>query len=171
MSTTALITFAEFEQLPESPGKQELIDGELITMPPPELRHTELMKVVYDFLRQTLPSSRVWPDHTGYRIAGGWIEPDVSVSWPDQPRDEKYFLRAPMIAVEILSPRENIERKLTLYFAEGALEVWVLDRKHRSMTVYKRSEGQIVRLSVDGDYYSEAAKVTVSPASLFETGD
>jgi len=30
MSATALHTFAEFEQLPDAPGKRELIDGELI---------------------------------------------------------------------------------------------------------------------------------------------
>ena len=54
MSITGLITFAEFERLPETPGKQELIDGELIAMPPPELSHTELMKLVYDLLRSSL---------------------------------------------------------------------------------------------------------------------
>jgi Uma2 family endonuclease len=36
MSTTTLMTFAEFEKLPQLPGKQELIDGELILMPPPD---------------------------------------------------------------------------------------------------------------------------------------
>jgi Uma2 family endonuclease len=40
MSSTALMTFAEFEQLPDAPGKRELIDGELVTMPPPQLRHS-----------------------------------------------------------------------------------------------------------------------------------
>jgi hypothetical protein len=129
MSSTALMTFAEFEQLPDAPGKQELIDGELITMPPPELRHSTLVKRLFGLLLRHLPESRVWPDRTGYRILDGWIEPDVSVSWPDQRRDEKYFLGSPMIAIEILSPGEEIERKLTLYFAEGAAEVWVIDGK------------------------------------------
>jgi hypothetical protein len=44
MSSTALMTFAEFEQLPDAPGKRELIDGELVTMPPPQLRHSTLVK-------------------------------------------------------------------------------------------------------------------------------
>jgi Uma2 family endonuclease len=72
-----------------------------------------------------------------------------------------------MIAVEILSPHEDTERKLTLYFAEGALEVWVLDVKHKSMTVYRRSGDQIVRLVVDAAYRSDAAQVTVSLGELF----
>jgi len=37
----------------------------------------------------------------------------VSVSWPEQNQDDKYFVGAPMIAVEILSPGGDIERKLT----------------------------------------------------------
>jgi Uma2 family endonuclease len=167
MSVTQLITFAEFEELPDEPGKRELIDGEVISMPPPELSHTELMKVIYDVLRRTLDRSRVWPDHTGYRIGGGWIEPDVSVSWPDQPRDDKYFLRSPMIAVEILSPGEEIERKLTLYFAEGAAEVWILDPRRKAMTVYARRKDDVVRVSVAELHYSEAIQCSISLAEMF----
>jgi Uma2 family endonuclease len=33
--TTPLMTFDEFERLPDEPGKLELIDGELVRMPPP----------------------------------------------------------------------------------------------------------------------------------------
>jgi Uma2 family endonuclease len=161
------MTFAEFENLPETPGKQELIDGELITMPPPELSHVELMKVLYDLFRILIHPSRVWPDSTGYRIAGGWIQPDVSVSWPDQLRDNKYFLRAPMLAVEILSADEDFERKLTLYFAEGAAEVWAIDRKHKAMTVYLMRSGEVVRIPVEREYYSENVQVRVSLADLF----
>jgi Uma2 family endonuclease len=167
MSTTALMTFAEFEQLPDTPGKQELIDGELVSMPPPELKHTQIIKRVYHLFWRNLPESRVWPDHTGYRISRGWIEPDVSVSWPDQKQDDKYFVGAPMIAVEILSPGEDIERKLTLYFAEGALEVWVISIKHKAMAVYVRREQPVIRLDVVESYWSEAAQVSLSLTELF----
>ena len=78
----------------------------------------------------------MWPDRTGYRIAQGWIDPDVSVSWPDQQRDERYLLGSPMIAIEIISPGEEIDSKLTLYFAEGAMEVWVIDAKRKALTLY-----------------------------------
>lgn len=168
MSTTlSLMSFAEFEHLPETPGKQELVDGELIVMPPPELRHSELVKRVYALLLTGLDGSRIWPDNTGYRIAGGWIVPDVSICWPDQPRDDRYFLRAPMIAVEILSPGEEIDRKLTHYFNEGAMEVWVVDRKHKALTVYAIRKGDVVRWQVEETYVSEAAQVTVRLAELF----
>ena len=45
MSTTTRMTFAEFEKLPEYAGKQELLNGELIELPPPKLGH---MKLVID---------------------------------------------------------------------------------------------------------------------------
>lgn len=110
-TTNHRMSFVEFEQLPEQPGKQELINGELIATPPPENKHSVVSKRLFRILLNSLPEERVWGDHTGYRVAGGWIEPDASVSWPDQPHDNKYFLRAPMIAAEILSPGEDIEGK------------------------------------------------------------
>lgn len=167
MSTTSLITFAEFELLPDIEGKRELVDGEIITMPPPELSHSQVAKRILFLFAARFNESRVWPDHTGYRIARGWIEPDVSVSWPDQRRDEKYFLGSPMIAVEVLSPGEEIDRKLTLYFADGAAEVWVVDLKHQSMTVYARQDDQVIRHSVKDEYRSAATQASFSLAEIF----
>lgn len=89
MSTTSLISFAEFELLPDIEGKRELVDGEILTMPPLELAHSQVAKRILFLLAARFGESLVWPDQTGYRIGGGWIEPDVSVSWPDQRRDEK----------------------------------------------------------------------------------
>jgi Uma2 family endonuclease len=167
MSTTSLTTFADFELLPEIAGKRELIDGEIITMPPPELAHSQVAKRILFLLAACLDKSLVWPDQTGYRIAEGWIEPDVSVSFPDQRRDEKYFVGSPMIAVEILSPGEEIDRKLTLYFAEGALEVWVVDAKRRAMTVYVRQNDKVIREVVDREYQSDVAGTAFALADIF----
>jgi Uma2 family endonuclease len=168
MSTTSLMTFAEFELLPEIEGKRELLEGEVTIMPPPELAHSRIAKQIFLLLLARLHKSRVWPDHTGYRIAQGWIEPDVSVSWPDQRRDEKYFLGSPMIAVEILSPGEEMDHKLTLYFADGGLEVWVIDAKRKAMTVYSKQNDQVIRCVVDSEYLSLAAQATFSLAEIFE---
>ena len=162
------MTFAEFELLPDIEGKRELIEGEVTTMPPPELTHSRIGKRIFILFLAHLPETRIWPDHTGYRIARGWIEPDVSVSWPDQRRDAKYFVGSPMIAVEILSPGEEMDPKLTFYFAEGALEVWVIDPKRKTMTVYSQQNDQVVRRVVDREYRSEAVQATFSLAEIFE---
>jgi Uma2 family endonuclease len=170
MSTAAqLMTFAEFEQLPYMPGKQELINGKLITMPPPEDAHSVIsIRILQMLLMSGLPSGRVRADHTGYRMGGGWVEPDVSVTWPDQPHDGRYLSRAPMIAVEVLSPGENLEEKLSVYFDEGALEIWILSIREKSMTVCRRGNEGVIRMSVQGQYKCEAIGVTVSLPELFE---
>jgi Uma2 family endonuclease len=166
MSTTSLMTFEEFERLTYE-GKAELIDGEVITMPPPKLSHMKIMIRLFEHLRAALPSGRVWPDRGGYRVGKGWLEPDVSVSWPDQRTDDEYFLGSPMVAVEILSPRERLERKLTLYFAHGAVEVWVIDPRHKSMTVYAKKDAVVVGLAAEDVYYSPALSLTVSLSTIF----
>ncbi len=162
------MTFAEFELLPDIEGKRELIEGEVTVMPPPELAHSRIGKQIFILFLAHLPETRIWPNHTGYRIAQGWVEPEVSVGWPDQRRDAKYFVGSPMIAVEILSPGEEMDPKLTHYFAEGALEVWVIDAKRKTMTVYSRQNDQVVRRVVDREYRSEAVQATFSLAEIFE---
>jgi hypothetical protein len=72
-----------------------------------------------------------------------------------------------MIATEILSPSEDIEEKLTLYFDEGALEVWVINVRKNTMTVYRRSDQGIIRLKVEGEYRCEPIGVTISLPELF----
>jgi Uma2 family endonuclease len=71
---------------------------------------------------------------------GGWLVPDVSVTWPDQPVDE-WLLGAPMIAVEIASrgnTAEEIEGKVAAYLDEGAAEVWIIYPKTRTMRVFRK---------------------------------
>lgn len=168
MSTTALISFAEFEQLPyPDVGKQELVDGEVLTMPPPEFPHPFIAIRLLHALLPVLGPDRVCGDHTGYRIGGGWLEPDISVRWPDQRRDRKYFLGSPMIAIEILSPGEDIDRKLTLYFEDGAAEVWVINPRHKTMTVYAREGEKVIWRVVHDEYRSAAIDFTLRLAEIF----
>jgi Uma2 family endonuclease len=138
MSAATLLTFAQFEALPEKPGKLELLHGRVIEMPPPKRSHQSVVKKLYERLRSVLEESRVWPD-TGYRVQDGWLVPDVSVVWEGQQSDNDYFLRSPMIAVEVISPSnsaEYVDQKVGAYLADGAGEVWVFYPKTHAMTVY-----------------------------------
>lgn len=164
------MTFAEFEQLPyPDAGKMELVNGEVITMPPPVLSHSTVARRVQRFLEDRIDKELVWGDHTGYRVAGGWLEPDVSVSWPDQRRDEKYFVGSPMIAIEILSPGEEWAEKLDMYMSDDAKEVWIIDLRKKSMRVYAIEQGKIVLHRVAGAFQSEAAGLTIGVADIFGT--
>jgi Uma2 family endonuclease len=167
MSTaTSLMTFAEFEQLPDPiAGKRELVNGEVVTMPPPELNHSDTARRILFFLGDRFDRRRVFPDKTGYRIGGGWLEPDVSVTWPDQRRDEKYLVGSPLVAIEILSPGEEIDEKLALYLDGGAKEVWIVNYRKRTVSVFT-AEGNKPR-QVRHEYHSEDLGLTMTLQDIF----
>jgi Uma2 family endonuclease len=172
MNTTSLLTFAEFEQLPETPGKRELVDGEVIEVPPPKFTHTRIARRFFDLLRNSSHADRVWPE-AGYRIGGGWLQPDVSISWEHQRVENDYLIGSPMLAVEVLSPSNtaaDVDRKLTLYFTEDAGEVWVVALQHRTMTVYRRDVpgGAVLRIPVETSYSSEGLGITIELSQIFD---
>jgi Uma2 family endonuclease len=141
MSAVTQLTAEEFLNLPETPGKHELLDGELISMPPAKHYHSEIARAFQDLLLTALDKSRVWFCE-GYQMKRGWLIPDVSANWPDQPVSE-WFQGAPMIAIEIVSrgnTAEEIDRKVGAYLEEGAAEIWVVYPATRSMTVFRQQE-------------------------------
>lgn len=137
-STKTRLSLEEFLSLPDLPGKQELLNGELISLPPAKRSHMEISKRLVDLFRSVLDASRVWFE-TGYQLHDRMLQPDVSVSWPDQTVENDWFQGAPMIAVEVASrgnTSAEIEGKVKAYLEEGAAEVWVVQPKIRTMTVH-----------------------------------
>ena len=101
----------------------------------------------------------------GYKVKRGWLIPDLSVTWPDQPVDE-WLVGAPMLAIEIASRgniAEEIDRKVAIYLEEGAAEVWVIHPRTSTMMVYRKDAA----LRVTSTYTSEVAGITVNLADLF----
>ena len=168
MIATSSMSFAEFEQLPDAPGKRELIDGELIELPPARLSHNTLAHNFHRLLLQALNVPSIWIE-MGYRIRGGWFQPDVSISYPEQQIANDYYIGAPLLAIEILSPSNTagqLDRKLALYFEEGAGEVWVINPQHRTMTVYQRTETAVSMITVHDRYTSQLLGITVELSNL-----
>src|ERR1700685_728880 len=151
-----LLTFEEFERLPDQPGKQELVRGELIEMPPADLKHNRRSHRIYDALKPVLGEAHACGDaaelgevyiEMGYLLSGrSFLQPDVSVTHAGQ-TEGKYFEGAPAIAIEVISPSnavKQIEAKTQLYFECGALEVWRFFQKKRQVTIQVR--GRAVRV-------------------------
>jgi Uma2 family endonuclease len=111
------MTFVQFEQLRNFEGfRRELAGGEVVTTPPPKKIHADVALQVQRILTRHFDWKRVLPDHNGCRIGlDNWLQPDVSVARPDQAVEDGYFVGSPMIAVEVLSPGEEIDEKLALY--------------------------------------------------------
>jgi Uma2 family endonuclease len=147
--TTGLMTFAEFERLPdeEFEGKTELIDGELIRMPPPKTDHMDIALYIFRLLDVALPKLKAEGNggelgvlyvETGYRIGDQWLVPDVSITHPGQHRPD-YMQGAPAIAIEVISKSntaEIMQRKIDLYLENGAREVWVFYPRTRKVTIH-----------------------------------
>jgi Uma2 family endonuclease len=154
-ATTTLLTFEEFEHLPDAPGKRELLDGELIELPPPKRRHTIVQHRIAEALRRyAVERGLLVLVEAGFRLEAGrgWLQPDVSVVWQEQEEraaadPDAYYQGSPLIAVEVISlgnTAETVERKLAKYFENGAGEVWVAYPKTRRIWRYQELQAQAV---------------------------
>ncbi len=155
--TTGLLTFEEFERLPEDPYQCELLEGELIQMPPPELGHAKLSKIVFLLLLQAVEKAHARGEaaelgevffETGYKLPGhSYVIPDVSITHAAQAND-KYLNGAPAIAVEVISESNTARvmgKKLALYFRHGAREVWYVYRDPLYIVVHFADSSHTVR--------------------------
>ncbi len=136
--TTRLLTFEEFERMPEqdSIGKTELLDGELIEVPPSDLEHSRFAKLIYHLLFNALEAAHARGEaqdlgevflEAGYKMPGRhYFIPDVSVTHAAQAQ-AKYLMNSPAIAIEVVSESNTareMEKKVAMYFRYGAREVW-----------------------------------------------
>ena len=162
--TLSLLTDEEFLALPKTAGKQELIDGELITSPPSKHSHDELGKRIAALFETVVDRSRIWIE-SGYQLAPRqWLQPDVSVTWPEQRIEDDYKQGGPMIAVEISSGAntdEEMERKRLAYLEHGTGEVWIIYPKTRTMLVCSR--GRTSHIDGSETYSCGILTVAVTP--------
>lgn len=164
-TSTALMTAEELMRLPDSPFRHELINGELITMPLPKPPHGRAV------VRLGVPLAQfVWDhdlgevyDHSGFQLT---VNPDT-VLGPDwafiskqrlkqMGEVEGYWQGPPDLAIEVLSPGDRpgkVNKKISRWLESGTRQVWIVNRKHRTVTVY-RSETDVTTFS--GSDYLEA---------------
>jgi Uma2 family endonuclease len=149
MGTTTLLTFEDFEKLPDSPGKRELLDGELIEMPPAKARHSKIQHRIHKALSPLVLNRGLGEVYieAGYKLGERhWVQPDVSLvsAKQDESSDAQgYFEGAPRLAIEVISEAntaESVDRKIARYFDYGGEEVWVFYPKTRRAWIYRRNE-------------------------------
>jgi Uma2 family endonuclease len=145
-TTTNLLSWEAFEQLPDDGMHHELIEGELITLPPPKSGHSNVAMQILQalFAIQERAGCRAFAE-AGYKLSDDpptWIQPDVSLIRKERVQatdPEGYFLGAPELAVEVVSPSESaadVDRKVDLMLAHGSKAVWVAFPRTRKVQVY-----------------------------------
>lgn len=154
-----LLTAAEFAALPNpiDGSQQELVRGEVVTMPPPGFVHGVVQGNVYFALRQyanRTKSGRVTVEsgvitENGADTVRG---PDVAF-WsfdrlPAEHTPVVYANVAPDLVAEVVSPsntRKQVARKVREYFTSGVQLVWVVDPDEQTVTVYhKPGDGTVL---------------------------
>ncbi len=143
-----LITANELIHLPDDGCKYELLDGALVTMPPPGAWHGAVggnaYGALWTFVRQH-PGGRVFQDigvflgHHPDTVRA----PDVcylsAERMPAGGIPRGYLDVVPDLIVEVISPsdrRSEVEAKVRDWLRGGARLVWVLDPDPRTVTVY-----------------------------------
>jgi Uma2 family endonuclease len=150
VATTTLMSFAEFERLDGGADQMELLNGELIRVPPAFRSHMEICRRLFLLLnhwveqyRQTERTRRIGTVffEMGYLLStepASWLQPDVSLTHPNQ-EGERYCLGAPLIVFEIVSDSDSalhMDEKVSEYLTHGAREVWLIYPKKRHAWVY-----------------------------------
>jgi Uma2 family endonuclease len=151
MGTTTMMSFAEFELLEWGADDVELLKGELIRLPPAQRNHMEICQRLFKLLDAALErwmltnsDAAIGKLHIemGYRIFSkppSWLRPDLSLTHPDQPGD-RYYEGAPLVVFEVFSEYDTatrLDKKVAVYLAHGATEVWVIYPEARHAWVHR----------------------------------
>lgn len=161
------MTAEELFQLPDDDYKYELVEGELIRMPPSGGEHGYLANNASSLLRTHVKARDlgvVCGAETGFilkRSPDTVRAPDAAfiakARIPAEGIPRTYWPFAPDLAVEVVSPNDRfdeVQEKIVEYFAAGTRLVWVVLPKTRTVLVY-RSFHEVRSLGVNDELNGE----------------
>ena len=163
-----LLTFEEYLAYDDGTDTHyELVDGELVEMPPEALENSELARFLFVELLKLLPFKLVTHKDTEVETIGRRARcrlPDLIVH-----TEESYAALAgttrgtitrdmppPALVIEIVSPgstnrARDYRHKHTEYAARGISEYWIVDPETKQVTVCKWVDGQYEDVIFTGD--------------------
>ncbi len=171
-----LYTAADLIRLPHDQKRYALVAGELLEMSPTGKSHglltSELSYRLIAFVRQH-DLGQVYGAETGFKLTEN---PDTVygidaafVSKARAQRGEDYFMGAPDLAIEVVSPGNTqieMHDKVSAYFRAGAWLVWIVYPKSRAIYVYQAANE--VRILTSGETLDGGA---VLPGFALQIGD
>jgi Uma2 family endonuclease len=148
-STERLVTAEEFAKIPDDGYRYELVEGRVIRMSPPGMRHAALVMHIGALLLDYVKGHKL-----GVVIASGGFklatnpdtvrEPDVAFLHRDRiPQSglpEGFWSGPADLAVEVRSPSDRpseIRAKVADYLARGVRLVWVVDPKKQTVSIHR----------------------------------
>ena len=163
------LTVDDFFALPEDGERYQLIMGELIVPPPPEINHqllvVELTVLLHSAVRRADFGKLIVAPAAVVISHNDVVEPDLFIVRNDQldQLSRQSFNGAPSIVFEVLSPsnrRVDLQRKAVLYATAGVEEYWIIDPHQRRILIQHGS----------GDRMQTAIITTGEAASLVLPG-
>lgn len=145
--TATRMTYAEFMALPDDGKRYELIEGELVLNPAPNMRHQRIQwKISGEFYKyfEEHPVGQAFNAPTDVVLIDDVVlEPDILVVLNEHASiiGADNVKGAPDIVIEILSPgtrRKDEIVKRRLYEHHGVNEYWVVDPEAELLRVYRR---------------------------------
>lgn len=144
----------EFFALPETNRIVELLDGEVIEMPPPTTDHQAVSTNLIVLLHGLIPDGRLFHAPTDVVFEEGYVpQPDLIWVAAGSPCivEKKRLLGSPELLVEILSPStEATDRgeKYALYERHGVREYWIVNPEQRFVELYAHDGRRFVRAGI-----------------------
>lgn len=180
----SIISQEAFDALPEVPFHMEWHNGVVIyphwsenTMSPaPRSIHQRLVGRLHLLLAKHIPHGDVLLAPMDVKLGGRTIQPDVF--WVAADGDcvdhDTYYLGAPDLVVEVLSPGNSAHdrvEKYNLYEAHGVGEYWIADADEQYIEVYTRQGQRFVRVgafTAKQTFHSRILSQEIALASLFK---
>jgi len=141
-----LITRHDYQEMPEGPPYFQVIEGELVMTPSPNLFHQDISGNIFTILRGYLVKHPIWSSHIApldvYLSDVNVYQPDVIfVSSARRSLLTDHGIEgAPDLVVEILSPgtaRYDKGSKRKIYARTGVKELWLIDPDLKSIQLYE----------------------------------
>jgi Uma2 family endonuclease len=151
-TTSKVLTYQDWLKLPEVEGVEEVVNGEIVKMPPNKLPHAYAVENLADLLKAKLDRRTVQVLVTTFGLV---IRPDpLTTRVPDiavfirskMVVQDGYIHSAPELVVEVLSPantRSERAEKLKDYESLGVPEVWVVSPEAETVEVLLLQDGRL----------------------------
>jgi Uma2 family endonuclease len=143
----------------------ELIDGQIVMMAPPSMRHQKISGELHGLLWMFLKGKpcKVFHAPFGVRLAADEdtvVLPDITVVCDPSKLTKEGCVGAPDMVVEVLSPstsRHDKSWKFDKYLQAGVREYWIVDPQDETVAVHVLENGKYMTRS-----YIETDTVSVS---------
>ncbi len=151
-TTTGLMTFAEFEQMPDDGRRYELRNGEPIEVPPPIHEHFLIQHQLRELLQARMGAAGLVETEWGFRTLPEHEYRRADVAFLSRGRlkatpRKGYVAGAPELVAEVLSPsnrRGQISETRRLCLENGCREFWLIDPKRQTVTVATPDGGSTI---------------------------